>query len=116
MKQVGFREAKFSIARCSIVRKGNQAPIHQPRFLRLLKSDHHRHTVGTQPDFVDFQHRGGEASKIVDINIIGASAYSEVFAEGVRTIHRRMVSFFTKEDQYSKQKLPVTWKSCARTT
>ena len=48
----------------------------------------------------------GEVSKIIDINIIGASAFSE------RTLLKEFelstggwFSWFTKEDQYSKQKL-----------
>lgn len=48
----------------------------------------------------------GEASKIVDINIIGASAYSEKsLLKEFEQSTGGWFSFFTKEDQYSKQKL-----------
>ena len=48
----------------------------------------------------------GDASKIVDINIIGASAITEsVLLKEFELTNGGWFSFFTKEDQYSKQKL-----------
>jgi outer membrane protein insertion porin family len=48
----------------------------------------------------------GEVSKIVDINIIGASAYSEsTLLKEFELSTGGWFSWFTKEDQYSKQKL-----------
>jgi outer membrane protein insertion porin family len=48
----------------------------------------------------------GEASRIVDINIIGASAISEkTLLKEFEQSTGGWFSFFTKEDQYSKQKL-----------
>ncbi|HEX9390723.1 MAG TPA: outer membrane protein assembly factor BamA [Usitatibacteraceae bacterium] len=48
----------------------------------------------------------GEVSKIVDINIIGASAFSEkTLLKEFELSTGGWLSFFTKDDQYSKQKL-----------
>ncbi len=48
----------------------------------------------------------GESSKIVDINIIGAQAFSESqLLKEFELSTGGWFSFFTKEDQYSKQKL-----------
>ena len=48
----------------------------------------------------------GEVSKIVDINIIGASAFSEsTLLKEFELSTGGWFSWFTKEDQYSKQKL-----------
>jgi outer membrane protein insertion porin family len=48
----------------------------------------------------------GEVSKIVDINIIGASAFSEsTLLKEFELTTGGWFSWFTKEDQYSKQKL-----------
>ncbi len=48
----------------------------------------------------------GEVSKIVDINIIGASAFSEkTLLKEFEQSTGGWFSFFTKDDQYSKQKL-----------
>ena len=48
----------------------------------------------------------GEVSKIVDINIIGASAFSEKsLIKEFELSTGGWLSFFTKDDQYSKQKL-----------
>ena len=48
----------------------------------------------------------GEVSKIVDINIIGASAFSEkTLIKEFELSTGGWLSFFTKDDQYSKQKL-----------
>jgi outer membrane protein insertion porin family len=48
----------------------------------------------------------GDVSKIVDINIIGASAFSEsTLLKEFELSTGGWFSFFTKEDQYSKQKL-----------
>jgi len=48
----------------------------------------------------------GEVSKIVDINIIGAKAFSEsTLLKEFELSTGGWFSFFTKEDQYSKQKL-----------
>ncbi len=48
----------------------------------------------------------GESSKIVDINIIGAQAFSEsTLLKEFELSTGGWFSFFTKEDQYSKQKL-----------
>jgi outer membrane protein insertion porin family len=48
----------------------------------------------------------GDASKIIDINIIGANAFSESqLLKEFELSTGGWFSFFTKEDQYSKQKL-----------
>ncbi len=48
----------------------------------------------------------GEVSKIVDINIIGASAFTEkTLLKEFELSTGGWLSFFTKDDQYSKQKL-----------
>lgn len=48
----------------------------------------------------------GEVSKIVDINIIGASAFSEsTLLKEFELTSGGWLAWFTKEDQYSKQKL-----------
>lgn len=48
----------------------------------------------------------GEASKIVDINIIGAKAFSEsTLRKEFEQTTSGWFTFFTKDDQYSKQKL-----------
>ncbi len=48
----------------------------------------------------------GEVSKIVDINIIGASAFSEsTLLKEFELTTGGWLSWFTKDDQYSKQKL-----------
>jgi outer membrane protein insertion porin family len=48
----------------------------------------------------------GEVSKIVDINIIGATAFSEkTLVKEFELSTGGWLSFFTKDDQYSKQKL-----------
>ena len=48
----------------------------------------------------------GEVSKIIDINIIGASTFSEsTLLKEFELSTRGWFSWFTKEDQYSKQKL-----------
>jgi len=66
---------------------------------------------------INFNIVEGEAAKIKRINIVGNKAFSEDELLGAMQLRTPgMTSWFSKNDQYSRQKLQGTSSRCARST